>query len=210
VSWKSWPTIKSLTAFRTAKYKQRRVLNETGWIEDARLQVGACTGLSLEWLKAHHAKPAGSASSRMDSFKAGGRFAYIAQLAAVFNAVGKTYPERIQLVARAYLGRADLGEAIAGADTPRLLTYLAANPGYGMLMMKLSPATTNHICAYFQDATGLTFFDPNSGEYRAKDGDRTALIAALRAQYLTYLPSKGPPAAPQTIQDWVIAKVTPL
>ena len=210
MSWKSWPTIKSLTAFRTAKYKQRRVLCETGWIEDAHLKVGACTGLSLEWLKAHHAKPGGSASSRMDSFKVGGRFAYIAQLAKVFNSVGLTYEERIQLAARAYLGRADLGKMIAGAETAQLLTYLAANPGYGMLLMELSPAKTNHVCAYFQDATGLTFFDPNSGEYRAKDGDRTALIAALRAQYLTYLPLKGPPAAPQTIKNWVLAKVTPL
>lgn len=209
MTWKSWPTIRSLEAFRTAKYKQRRVLNSTGWIEDPNLQVGACTALSLEWLKAHHANPSMSASKRIASFKAGADKTKLSWLAGVFNAVGTTYPERIKMVARAFLGRANLGDQIDGPDTAGLTAYLDANRDYGMLMMKLTPAITNHICAYFQDATALTFFDPNSGEYRVNNGDRRAMIAALRAQYLTYLYSSGL-RAPQTIEFWVIARVSPL
>jgi hypothetical protein len=204
----SWKTLSALAKYRTAKYKQRRVLNETGWIADARLAVGACAGLSLEWCKMHRQKPDWSASKRMDAFKVGSKFEQIAWIADVLNNVGTTYAERLQMTCRAYLGQSRAGVEL---EVPGMSAHLAANPGYHVVLMVLRRAggNTNHLCALYQGLTHLTFFDPNSGEYKVPNGERANFFQQLEAQYATYVTGAGQ-RDPVTIREWMFAAVTVL
>lgn len=202
----SWKTISALEKYRAAKYKQRRVLNETGWIDDRRLAVGACAGLSLEWCKLHKQKPDAAASKRMDAFKVGSKFEQIAWIADVLNNVGTTYAERLQMTCRAYLGQARPGVEV---DLPEVTTYLDTNAGYSVVIMILSRAggNTNHLCAMYQSVTHLIFFDPNSGEYKVANDKRNDFFQQLEAQYRTYVTGAGQ-RDPVTIRQWMFAAVT--
>lgn len=202
----SWKTISALEKFRTAKYKQRRVLNETGWIADPRLAVGACAGLSLEWCKLHRQKPDASPSKRMDAFKVGSKFEQIAWIADVLNNVGTTYAERLQMTCRAYLGQARAGVSV---DLPEIDEYLEMNAGYNVVLMVLRRAggSTNHLCALHQGLSHLIFFDPNSGEYKVPNGKIDIFFQQMEAQYRTYVTSAGQ-LDPVTIREWMFASVT--
>lgn len=206
----SWPTIKSLAAFRKSKYKQRRVLASLDLLNDPAFRVGACTGLSLLWLKAYKKDPsAGSAKSRTKGLSLEGQMAMLKLCCQTFNANLAMFTNdetRMQVVARAFLGQGDLGIRFSKAQTANLAPHLDLDPNYGLCLMVLTGAPTNHICAYVQDGTSLTFFDPNSGEYRVANSERDAFFQALHAQYETYVSAGGKKIA-LTISQWILASV---
>ncbi|MDB5413097.1 MAG: hypothetical protein JWR10_1432 [Rubritepida sp.] len=60
----NWPVLPELAAFRTATFNQRCILF-THFREDPRLSVGACPGLSAEWITMHALWPNQKPADRM-------------------------------------------------------------------------------------------------------------------------------------------------
>lgn len=207
----SWPTISSVKKYRTAKYKQRRVLYETGWIENDNLKVGACTGLSYRWISLHKKAPSQSASSRTRALKPSSIFSSIAYFAEIFNSSdgGSSYEARITNTAKFALG-SSTGPIVTESDNVGFSKFTQLRPGYYVIYMELRHASgnTNHVCAGFQSGGEFTFFDPNSGEYKVKNADLKHFLQELVKQYRGYVTAKGK-RVEVTIKQWLIAPVSP-
>jgi hypothetical protein len=205
----SWPTIANLAQFRVAKYKQRRVLYTTGRISEDSLKVGACTGLSFEWLQMHRKDPTATPASRVGAFKNDSAFDSIAYFAKVFNSTGSSYEERLKTCGQFSFGRqrdVPVAEERDNVGFATLLKHLKDNPGYHAILMILEfgKNSTNHVCALFQPKGGaLTYFDPNSGEYSVLEDRRQYFFQQLVAQYLTYITAAGV-VTPVTIDRWIV------
>lgn len=214
--WTSWPTLSSVKKYRVAKYKQRRVLQETGWIKDERLSVGACTGLSYRWISLHKKTPTESATNRTQALKPTSIFQTVAYFADVFNSndSGLSYKSRIANTAKFSLGGVTTTSSIVSEKDNigfgTFIQQLDNTSGYYVVFMNLSHSagSTNHVCAAFQTNSHLIFFDPNSGEYKVKNEQRKHFLQELVRQYKTYVTSSGK-KVDVTINEWLVAPVNP-
>jgi hypothetical protein len=119
-----------------------------------------------------------------------------------FNSTGNTYAERVGSHAQRHLRRPlRAGEVVE--DFNALPAYLDARLGYHVFKFDLPESDIDHLCAAHQDASRLTFFDPNSGEYWVENQRRVEFFKAMVAQYKTYIRADGTKQE-LTIANWYV------
>ena len=133
-------------------------------------------------------------SDRLDFLNSNEAWKQIDYFASQFNSwdFGTTGPKIVATLAPHALG-CQMGKHLQESSTKTFdntIPFLDNNPGYHILQMVLEEVNTNHLCALHQNDT-MTFFDPNSGEYSIKKGNRVAFFKNLATQYGTYVFSTG-------------------
>jgi len=190
----SWKTIGALTQYRTTKFKQRRQI-QTRFGHLQNVQIGGCTGLSFGWVQRYCRYPAETGASRIAILNTDQYWSNIDYLASVFNSnhAGTTYTGRVSTVTQHALGKSVTGHAtqISRTDFSTAIAHFDANPGAHVIVMSLGGVNTSHLCAAYQGAANLIFFDPNSGEYTVPNASRAAFLGSLHTQYGTYVSAAG-------------------
>src|SRR5450631_1721443 len=197
----SWPILDALAKFRTAEFDQRAIVL-TQFRADVRVPVGACPGLSAEWIRLHARWPNQSPKERVQALDKAAVWEDAASYTQAFNkpADGKekvlTYAQRVEerllLSNKAVFSTSEPGTA-AGAAA--LCVYFDPNNKYSFITAYLSGTHANHVCAGYASTTGrifkskhLTFFDSNFGEFDIEltKSAMKKFMDAWIAQFATY------------------------
>ena len=191
----SWPTTPALKRYRVAKFKQRRqILSRRHLRTLEHVQIGGCTGLSFEWISRHRRRPGERPEARVEFLNSDAAWTVINMFANFFNSAGRDVrAERITRVAPNGCNM-QCGSHVDEDDFDTFaatLRHFDAHPGYHIVEIRFNQLMPNHLCALHVGIGGMTFFEPNSGEYSVAVGDRKAFLLALSAQYATYVSPKG-------------------
>ncbi|WP_137181138.1 hypothetical protein [Roseomonas sp. AR75] len=170
-TWHDWPITADLRAYRVGVFEQRAVVL-TRYRLDKRVQLGACPGLSLEWIRQHQRWPNQTSAERLHDLDKPEVWEDAADYSFGFNdAPRPTYPERMQegllLEPKVTFESADpIGEAA------EFCTFFDPTNKYTMIIVHLDGVDAVHVCAGFSSSAGrfirtksLLLFDANYGEF---------------------------------------------
>ncbi|WP_137939463.1 YopT-type cysteine protease domain-containing protein [Chitinivorax sp. B] len=206
-----WPILRELEAFRLASYDQRNpVLSNLG--ADKRVEVGACPGLSLEWIKRHRQYPNETPVSRMNWMRKDGVLWQAAEYTDKFNRPASSNKERLGGDLTSHIGlnpNHHWKQAKPEAkDTSKLyLTYFNPANRYSILLANLEGLNTDHMCATYcyegRRGKMLVIFDPNFGEFSVPltASDMRRFMEAWSKQFTTYVSGRTGKAVKLTLKS---------
>jgi hypothetical protein len=192
----AWKTPLAMKIFRVAKFKQRAQIKQNPYLVGMpSVSSGACAGATLSWLKRHIQQPAESATDRCAFLARNDTWDQIANFHTRFNTSGaRSYNERIVQNLPNLCGRghssSTTSEGYRGLSD--LVQHInTTGPGYSVWHFTFESVGAPHLCGIYDNGSMMTFFDPNSGEYRVPSIGKHAFFALLYKHYANYLSGDG-------------------
>ncbi|MGY1918088.1 YopT-type cysteine protease domain-containing protein [Pseudomonas tolaasii] len=194
----SWKTPIGMKVHRVAKFKQRSALSNNAAIKEMPgVQNGACIGLAFAWLRRRLQQPSETPQRRIQYL---GQEDTLYKVDVDCSSFNRCYYrsargiERIVAAAPNICGMSSRSAIEASGLTG--LEVLASHidetlPGYYLWECTFTEGVTSHAFALYADGSGMSFFDPNSGEYRIGAKGKLAFFKQLYNHYRHYVSMKG-------------------
>lgn len=192
----AWKTPIAMKMFRVAKFKQRAQLSKNPYLASMpSLSGGACVGVTFCWLNRHTQQPAESATKRCAFLSQDDTWCRIESYCSAFNTTGAaTQVGRINRNLPNLCGVLDRSSTTAegyGGLSALAQHINATGPGYYVWLFTFEGGGPAHVCALYDNGSTMTFFDPNSGEYRVPSIGKQAFFGLLYKHYVNYLSGTG-------------------
>lgn len=194
----SWKTPFALKMHRVAKFKQRAViLGSSAPPGMPGVENGACIGLVFAWLRRRLQQPGEAPKSRAEHLGQEDTLYKVDVDCSSFNGCYYRAESRIDRLVQAAPNICGLSarssvEAQGEEGLATLVAHLGdTQPGYYILEFTYEEVRISHACALYVDEGGMSFFDPNSGEYRISHTGKLAFFQQLYNHYRSYVSAKG-------------------
>lgn len=193
-----WKTPIAMKINRVAKFKQRAQLTKNPYLADLpSVKKGACVGLTFAWLSRHIQQPAESPQKRTEFLSRDDTWCRVDVYCDSFNST--LILDKVKRIAQnapnlCGLVKASSVQAEGAAGLATLVDHINATlPGYYVLEVTFDAprGTPSHACGIYADNNGMSFFDPNSGEYRIRADGKLAFLKRLYDHYLNYVSGTG-------------------
>lgn len=192
----AWKTPIAMKWFRVAKFKQRSQLTKNPYLQAMpSLAGGACVGATFAWLNRHLQAPAESAVNRCAFLSRDDTWCRIESYCSAFNTtLILDNTRRIKANLPNICGRVD-SSSVEAQGLEGLATLARhidrTKPGYYVWLFTFECGGPSHVCGIYADRNSMTFFDPNSGEYRMGASRTLDFFTMLYRHYLNYLSGAG-------------------
>ncbi|MGE7990121.1 YopT-type cysteine protease domain-containing protein [Pseudomonas sp. NPDC089554] len=194
----SWKTPFALKMHRVAKFKQRAVLLGSSAPQGMPgVGNGACIGLVFAWLRRRLQQPTEAPKARAEHLCQEDTLYKVDVDCSSFNGGYRHAGSRVDRLLRAAPNICGMsGRSAVEAQGKDGLATLVAHldetlPGYYILEFTYEEVPVSHGCALYVDENGMSFFDPNSGEYRIGHRGKLAFFQQLYNHYRNYVSSEG-------------------
>ena len=194
----AWKTPLLMKIDRVAKFKQRSQLTQNPYLKGLPgVAGGACVGATFAWLNRHLQSPAESPRNRAAFLSLDDTWCRISVYCSAFNStLILDHINRIKANLPNICGRQDSSSTVEYGEQglSGLVTHInATQPGYYVweFTFESTEKMSTHVCGLYADKNGMSFFDPNSGEYRIRPDKKLEFLQKLYKHYLNYVSGTG-------------------
>ncbi len=191
-----WKTPFHMKIDRVAKFKQRSQLAKNPYLQTLPgMAGGGCVGAAFAWLNRHLESPAESPRKRVAFLSLNKTWCQISLHCSKFNNTRSLdHIDRIKTNLPNICGRWDSSSTVQKGEQG--LSGLVAHindtqPGHYFWEFSFGRGLPTHCCALYVDRNGMSFFDPNSGEYRIRPDKKLEFLQKLHKHYLNYVSGSG-------------------
>jgi hypothetical protein len=210
-----WPILPALKAYQTAPFDQRAIVLST-YRTDKRVEVGACPGLAVEWVR-QHAKGGvnQSPAERMKAIDTEEGWEFACGQTAAFNKSALQYADRTGAVLGLTKGQT-FKSSSPSTEAEKICVFFDPTNKFAFVSAGLKGIGVNHICAAYATTTGflfkskhLAFFDPNFGEFAIEltQSKMKAFLDAWIAQFATYRSGRTGKATKLTLETLEVTQL---